>query len=217
MYVIERESMGEWRKSRNGELEISTMTWDRYLPDRVIDAWGVIHCALSHRLPSQHYQWRWFFLFSTLKKETITTCHLVAFCIASCWCQHWHCNSSNVNKHPWSSDAEETMEYEEVTHCHRWHLINSYMWDWTFMNDSEVTGFTIAWASIQELEGQQRTTEEKIQKLTNLYNELSNKYENLEGSASEEAIRNWFISCVKRDILHTQISKITVISMQAIA
>lgn len=58
------------------------------------------------------------------------------------------------------------------------------------MNDSEVTGFTIAWASIQELEGQQRTTEEKIQKLTNLYNELSNKYENLEGSASEEAIRN---------------------------
>lgn len=36
------------------------------------------------------------------------------------------------------------------------------------MNDSEVTEFTIAWESIQELEGQQRTTEEKIQKLTKL-------------------------------------------------
>lgn len=60
------------------------------------------------------------------------------------------------------------------------------------MTNSEATEFTSAWASVQELEGRKRYKAE-IQKLTLLYNELSKKYENLEGSVSEEAIRKIYI------------------------
>ena len=60
------------------------------------------------------------------------------------------------------------------------------------MTNSEATESTNAWASVQELEGRKRYKTE-IQKLTHLYSELSKKYENLEGSVSEEAIRNSYI------------------------
>lgn len=65
---------------------------------------------------------------------------------------------------------------------------------------------------MNEIEASQRSSEnrlnavekdlgQKYEKSTNLYNEWSQKYENLEGSVSGEAIRSRFISCIKHDVL----------------
>lgn len=58
------------------------------------------------------------------------------------------------------------------------------------------------WASVQEIADKQKASDQKIQKLTDMHTELSQKVENLEGSASKQAIRNRFLSCVKQDVHH---------------
>lgn len=164
------------RMKRNGESEISTMTWDRRLPDRVVDAWGVGHLhsltAFLHSITSEGEHWR------------KTQNHLLPGCLSCCilliprLCVNKH---PFLSKEPWNTRREVTPTDD-----------TSYMRDWTFVTNSEATESTNAWASVQELEGRKRYKTE-IQKLTHLYSELSKKYENLEGSVSEEAIRNSYI------------------------
>lgn len=169
------------RMKRNGESEISTMTWDRHLPDRVVDAWGVDHMhsltAFLHSITSEGGSFSFLHWWKTQN-------HLLPGCLSYCILLiPWLC----VNKHrflpkePWNTRREATPIDG-----------TSYMRDWTFVTNSEATEFTSAWASVQELEGRKRYKAE-IQKLTLLYNELSKKYENLEGSVSEEAIRKIYI------------------------
>lgn len=75
------------------------------------------------------------------------------------------------------------------------------------MNDPLAGELTKAWASVQGIEDRQKASKQKIQKLTDLYAELSQKYESLEGSTSEQAIRNRFLSCAKQAVLHNPTEK----------
>ena len=83
------------------------------------------------------------------------------------------------------------------------------------INNPEATEFTESWSKVDRVEGMMKTLEQKLaaqndvnqelkdvnQELKDAYQELRLKTQHLDGWESEEAIRQRFLSCVKRDIL----------------